>query len=108
MGDPGVPTVREFLARTLKSGEAVGVDPKLLSIARGRELEEALRPGGGRLVLLEENLVDALWLDRPALPDKSRRANNLENPNGFLDHFFHGPGSMYRENFPHLNNQKLE
>lgn len=69
MGEPGVPTLREYLVRTLKPGEAVGVDPQVISILAAQELEQILGGEGQRLVFPEENLVDLLWTDRPAPPE---------------------------------------
>src|SRR6185436_6469131 len=34
MGQPGVPTVGEFLEKNLASGQALGIDPQTLSIRR--------------------------------------------------------------------------
>jgi Xaa-Pro aminopeptidase len=68
MGEKGVPTIAEFLAKTLKKKEAVGVDPRLLSLSRAQALEEALAERGAKLKLLDRNLVDALWDDQPELP----------------------------------------
>jgi Xaa-Pro aminopeptidase len=65
-GQPKVPSLRDYLAQTLQPGEALGVDPQLLSVAAYRRLAEALRPGGARIQPVSENLVDLLWTDRPA------------------------------------------
>jgi Xaa-Pro aminopeptidase len=65
MGEPGVPTIEEFLTGTLRRNEAVGVDPRLLSLGRARSLEAAVAPRGAKLKLLARNLVDAVWKDRP-------------------------------------------
>lgn len=45
----------------------VGVDPKLMSLGQAIKIQNALEPTGGKLVALEENLIDQLWEDRPAL-----------------------------------------
>ncbi len=67
MGEPKVPKLQDYLAATLRKGEAVGVDPRLISAERAADLEKALTPSGGRLAYPEENLVDELWKDRPAV-----------------------------------------
>lgn len=70
MGQRGVPTIEEFLADTLRRKEAVGVDPRLLSLSHAQSLEKDLQEKGIRLKMLERNLVDVLWEDRPGLPSE--------------------------------------
>jgi Xaa-Pro aminopeptidase len=64
-GLKGVPTVTQWLQKNLKKGQKLGVDPRLLSRAELSEFEGALGKAGAQLKLLEENLVDAVWEDRP-------------------------------------------
>ena len=45
----------------------LGVDPLMLSAAHHRMLERSIQEGRGQLVLVEKNLVDDCWKDRPAL-----------------------------------------
>ncbi len=68
MGQPGVPTLNEFLEKNLRKGECLGIDPQTVSMRRARELEQALHGAGATLQSLSTNLVDAIWTDRPALP----------------------------------------
>jgi Xaa-Pro aminopeptidase len=68
LGQPGVPSVNEFLEKNLKTGEVLGIDPQTVSIRRGREIEHAVHAAGGTLKSVSENLVDAIWTDRPELP----------------------------------------
>jgi Xaa-Pro aminopeptidase len=67
-GVPGVPTIEEYLVRRLRRGDAVGFDPQLLSRSWAETLEKALSAKGIRLVFPKQNLVDAIWTDRPPLP----------------------------------------
>lgn len=67
-GLPGVPTIDELLASALNKGARVGVDPRVISPMLADRLRNALLSRGAELVLLEDNLVDAIWLDRPPLP----------------------------------------
>jgi len=67
-GDPGVPTLHAHLASTLPRGSVLGADPQTLSLAESRRLEAALKTPGAELRLVEENLVDAIWTDRPPAP----------------------------------------
>ncbi|MBN2199978.1 MAG: aminopeptidase P family protein, partial [Candidatus Aminicenantes bacterium] len=70
LGAPGVPGWQEWLARELKKGSVVGIDPKLITHADFVRLEKILMDSGKRLKAVDQNLVDMLWKDRP---DPSRR-----------------------------------
>jgi Xaa-Pro aminopeptidase len=70
MGDPGVPTLHAFLGKTLREGELLGVDPSTVSAAESRRLEAAVKPVHAEVRFLEENLVDAVWVDRPGPPGR--------------------------------------
>jgi Xaa-Pro aminopeptidase len=65
LGVKGVPAIPGWLAANLKKGQAVGVDPRLLSRAVAQQLEAALTQSGAKLKLLDENLVDRIWEDCP-------------------------------------------
>ncbi len=69
MGQPGVPTIGAFLAEQLPEGGVLGFDGRTVSSSFAGTLEKALeakhiRFAGG------EDLVDAVWPDRPALSDR--------------------------------------
>ncbi len=64
-GVRGVPSIAAWLATQLGKGEALGVDPQLLSRGAEGELRGALEGVGARLKLVEGNLVDRIWEDRP-------------------------------------------
>jgi Xaa-Pro aminopeptidase len=68
MGQPGVPSLTDFLQQNLTNGRILGIDPQTVSLRRSRELETALQHGGGKMQALSTNLVDAVWSDRPSLP----------------------------------------
>ena len=68
MGQPGVPTLNEYLGQNLRNGKLLGIDAQTVSVRRAREIEQALHAGGGKLRTLPKNLVDSIWLDRPSLP----------------------------------------
>ncbi len=70
MGNPGVPTIPAWLARNTRAGQVLGADPRVLSPAVHGELAAAVGSAGGKLKLMERNLVDALWGDdRPRPSD---------------------------------------
>lgn len=69
MGQPGVPAIEAFLAQHLPEGGVLGFDGRTVSSSFAGTLEKALeakhiRFAGG------EDLVDAVWPDRPALSDR--------------------------------------
>jgi len=66
-GQHGVPSIARFLA-DVGANRKVGYDPSLSSPAEAKELSDAITAAGGTLVALSDNLVDAIWADRPALP----------------------------------------
>ncbi|AUJ59034.1 Xaa-Pro aminopeptidase [Coxiella-like endosymbiont of Amblyomma americanum] len=49
------------------------VDPQTISIQQAKEIKKSLAPQGGKLLFLENNLVDQLWKDRPELPNYTIR-----------------------------------
>lgn len=69
MGQPGAPAIGAFLAQHLPEGGVLGFDGRTVSSSFAGTLEKALeakhiRFAGG------EDLVDAVWPDRPALSDR--------------------------------------
>ena len=66
MGEPEVPTVHEFLEKTLKDGQKLGFDGRTVSAKEADELTEIL--GKNRVsILCNEDLVGEIWSDRPEL-----------------------------------------
>lgn len=57
----------DWLAATLKPGQTVAVDARVLGLATARLLTEALRARAIALVT-DIDLLDGVWLDRPDLP----------------------------------------
>ena len=68
MGVPGQPTLTEWVGSNLPEGASFGYDPRLLAHERAGELDRELRSRGVSLKAVEENLVDLLRTDLPALP----------------------------------------
>ena len=60
--------VSNYLIEHLKPGDKVGFDPRLHAIAEIEQLAEKLTPKGIVLTPTPDNLVDAVWSDRPAPP----------------------------------------
>lgn len=66
MGEPGVPTIKEYLADTLKAGGSIGFDGRAVAMGEGLAYEEIAKDKNGR-VIYAYDLIDEIWEDRPAL-----------------------------------------
>ncbi len=66
MGEPGVPTVHEFLQENLGEGMSLGYDGRTVSAAEAEELVKLLAPKDIR-ILEDLDLVGDIWTDRPPL-----------------------------------------
>lgn len=69
MGLPGVPSLLRFAARTLKSGQTLGVDPQVMSLAAADAFASVLGERGVKIKYVARNLIDEIWTDRPAPSD---------------------------------------
>lgn len=67
MGEEGVPTVLEYLEKTLGEGQTIGFDGRCINGALGRKFLGIADKKHGKLYV-EEDLVGLIWDDRPALP----------------------------------------
>jgi Xaa-Pro aminopeptidase len=67
-GLPGVPSWKEWVAKELRAGHTLGLDPQLISHKGYTDLEKLFRDRGLGLKPIEENLVDEVWEERPAPP----------------------------------------
>lgn len=67
MGEPGVPKLKEYVERTLKAGQNIGFDGRVVTASDGMEYESIAQRKGGR-VIWDIDLADGIWEDRPALP----------------------------------------
>ena len=65
MGEPDTPTMPAWTAAQLKKGQALGVDPTVISVAAAEQFESNLAPHGIKVKYLRTNLVGKLWEDRP-------------------------------------------
>lgn len=59
----------QWLAAQVKSGQEIGIDPRLHSETVVKAYRDRLAAKGARLVLLDKNPLDEIWHDRPALPE---------------------------------------
>ena len=67
-GQPGVPSWLEWVTAELRPGEALGLDPRLVSHKDYALLKTRLTDKGRKVKSLSQNLVDRIWADRPAPP----------------------------------------
>ena len=66
MGEEGVPTVDEYIENTLKEGQCLGFDGRVVNGAWGKKLSEIVAKKNGAMSV-DEDLIDLIWEDRPAL-----------------------------------------
>lgn len=66
MGEEGVPTIKEYITDTLKDGECLGFDGRVINSRLGAEFAEMVAKKNGSMYV-EEDLVDIIWEDRPKL-----------------------------------------
>ena len=66
MQEEGVPTVDEYIEQTLEEGQTLGFDGRVVNSAWGKKLEEIVEKKHGKMAV-DEDLIDLIWTDRPAL-----------------------------------------
>ncbi len=62
-----------WTAGALPRGAVLGLDPMLHPAAAVEKFEKAAEKAGGRVALLDANLVDAIWEDQPPAPSGAIR-----------------------------------
>ncbi|MDR2545927.1 MAG: aminopeptidase P family protein [Lachnospiraceae bacterium] len=67
MGEPKVPTINEFLKKTMKQGQVFGFDGRMVSAQMGKVYVDELLPLGVKISYTED-LIATVWKERPALP----------------------------------------
>ena len=76
MGEEGVPTVDEYIKKTLKEGETLGFDGRVVNSAWGKRLEDIATEKNAKMAV-DEDLIDIIWTDRPALSKEPVRILDL-------------------------------
>lgn len=69
MFEPGVPTIEEYLEAELKSGQTLSFDGRVVSVGEGDEYASIAKKNGAK-VDYQEDLIDAIWTDRPPLSEE--------------------------------------
>ncbi|CAM2736244.1 aminopeptidase P family protein [Hathewaya histolytica] len=68
MGQPSVPTIKEWLKSVLKDNDTIGFDGKTVSRTFAEELESTLYKKNIKFNL-QWDLLGTLWNDRPSIPE---------------------------------------
>jgi Xaa-Pro aminopeptidase len=68
----------DWIAANLPADAALAYDPWLHTLEGVKRLESAVARAGGRLVQVDINLVDVIWVDRPAPPRAPVRPHPIE------------------------------
>lgn len=71
------PSIGAWLCETLPSGSTVGVDGMLMSVAAARALRAELE-ASGLILTTDFDVIDAIWSDRPALPQCKIFAHDIK------------------------------
>lgn len=66
MGQPDVPEIEKFIEEKVPENGCLGFDGRVVSAGLGMQLKEALAKKNA-VIYGAEDLVDAVWMDRPAL-----------------------------------------
>ena len=66
IGQPDVPTVEEFLAKTLKSGDILAFDGRVMNSAFVNRIKASLDPNVN--VVYNSDLISSVWTKRPKMP----------------------------------------
>ncbi len=69
MGEEGVPTVEEYLKKNLKKGQTLAYDGRVFSLTQHKTYRKIAKKNKADIVI-DYNLLDEVWEDRPALPKK--------------------------------------
>lgn len=69
MGNPGVPTVEEYLAEVIPENGTLGFDGRTVAVDEGKGYAAAIAAKNGKIAY-SYDLIDAVWEDRPALANE--------------------------------------
>nr|XP_019940027.1 PREDICTED: xaa-Pro aminopeptidase 1 isoform X1 [Paralichthys olivaceus] len=78
MGLKETPSQEDWLISVLPENSKVGVDPWIIAADQWKNMSKALTSAGHSLVAVQDNLIDAVWTDRPKRPSTQLRTLGLE------------------------------
>nr|CAH7769398.1 unnamed protein product [Callosobruchus chinensis] len=96
-GSPDTPKIGEWLAKNLGPGSKIGFDPKRYTYSQYNRLNAYLDNSDKKIVLLNQNLIEAIWKGRPSRP---------ANPINPLPYEY--TGSTVRDKFSQVTQQMKE
>ncbi len=67
MGEPEVPTLKEYLEKVLQDGQTLGFDGRVIPAKEAEDYEKILQKKQGRIVW-DMDPAEGIWEDRPHLP----------------------------------------
>ncbi len=67
MSEEGVPTVTEYIEKTLNEGGIIGFDGRVINSSLGRKFMAIAEKKNGGLYV-DEDLIGLVWTDRPEMP----------------------------------------
>lgn len=69
MGEPGVPTLQEWVSENLQSGQVLGFDGRTMTSGTGKAYAELAEKKGASLCY-DKDLAGDIWPDRPPMSEK--------------------------------------
>lgn len=66
MGEPNVPTISEYLTKTLQAGQTLGFDGRVVTARQYEGYQRIAEKKQGKIVS-DVDLLDEIWAERPAL-----------------------------------------
>jgi Xaa-Pro aminopeptidase len=72
-------SVEDWIAANLPAGTALAYDPWLHTSEGLKRLEAAVDRAGGRLMPVDINLIDVIWIDRPPAPQAPVRPHPISH-----------------------------
>ncbi|MBS4536328.1 aminopeptidase P family N-terminal domain-containing protein [Clostridium sp. D2Q-14] len=70
MGEPGVPTIEEYLSEVVSTDVTLGFDGRVVAMGEGQRYEAIINEKNGKIVY-DYDLIDEIWEDRPVLSEES-------------------------------------
>ncbi|ABS77369.2 aminopeptidase P family protein [Coxiella burnetii] len=77
MGQGETPAIDQWLTQQ-RNGIVFAVDPRLINLQQSEKIQRALEKQNGKLLALDENLIDRVWKDQPPLPQSAIQLQPLQ------------------------------